>query len=154
MVSAFRCASASYKLPLPHILLLRARSELAIGDFRQAVIDSCTAAEVALGEAVKYSLNASDIPEKTVANILKQSSGAVEIFRLFVVGGARPLVSDGRVMDQLANPRNNAVHAGSLSTATEAQKAIQTATLIVGEAAPLPEPAQARRKARSWDFAE
>jgi hypothetical protein len=66
MVAAFSCASAGYDLPLPHTLLMRARAELTLGDNRQAVIDACTAAEVSLGSAVKASLNAADVPEKTV----------------------------------------------------------------------------------------
>jgi len=84
---------------------------------------------------------------------MKQSSGAVELFRLFVIAGARPALSDSRVMDQLAKPRNDAVHAGSRSTVVDARKAIETATLIVKAAAPLPEPAEAIRKARSGKYA-
>jgi hypothetical protein len=154
IIAAFSCASAGYDLPLPHALLVRAHAELTLGDNRQAVIDACTAAEVSLGRAVKASLNAAGVPEKTTENILKQSSGAVELFRLFVIAGARPGLSDGRVMDQLAKLRNDAVHVGSRSTVVEARKAIETATLIVKSAAPLPEPAEAIRKARSVSFAE
>jgi hypothetical protein len=135
MVAAFGCASAGYDLPLPHTLLMRARAELTLGDNRQAVIDACTAAEVSLGNAVRASLNAAGVPEKTAENILRQSSGAVELFRLFIIAGARPVLSDSRVMDKLAKPRNDAVHAGSRSTVVDARKAIETATLIVKSAA-------------------
>ena len=51
-------------------------------------------------------------------------------------------------MDQLAKPRNDAVHAGVSSTQNDAQRAIETANAIVEAAAPLPEPADARRLAR------
>jgi hypothetical protein len=107
------------------------------------------AAEVSLSDAVRNSLISAAVPERAAANILKQSSGAVEIFRLFVITGARPSISDSRVMDQLANPRNNVVHAGSASNSEEARRAIDTAALIVGAAAPLPDPAAAGRTARS-----
>jgi hypothetical protein len=149
MVAAMQLASAGRKLPLPHAILLRARSEAVSGEFRRAVIDACTSAEVALGDAVRKAMTDAGVPEKTMANALKQASGAVEMFRLFVITGARLTVSDSRVMDQLANPRNQAAHAGLASTAEEAKRAIDTATLIVDAAAQLPDPASATRAVRS-----
>ena len=146
--AAFYCASKSYALPLQHALLQRARSDFTNGTFREAVINACTAAEVSLSTAVRTALNSANVREKTVTNIMRQSSGAVEIFRLFVITGGKNTVSDDRVMDQLAKPRNDAVHAGVSSTRNDAQRAIETANAIVEAAAPLPEPADARRSAR------
>lgn len=146
--SAFYCASKGYALPLQHALLQRAQSDFMNGNFRQAAINACTAAEVSLSTAVRAALNYANVREKTVTNIMRQSSGAVEIFRLFVITGGKSTVSDDRVMDQLAKPRNDAVHAGVSSTQNDAQRAIATANAIVEAAAPLPEPADAKRSAR------
>jgi hypothetical protein len=146
--AAFYCASRDYNLPLQHSLLQRAISDFGKGNFREAVINACTAAEVSLGAAVRERLHSADVHEKTLENIMKQSSGAVEIFRLFIVAGGKIGVSDNRVMDQLARPRNEAVHAGVSSSDTDARRAIDTAKEIVNAAAPLAEPAAAKRSAR------
>ena len=95
--SAFYCSSSVYALPLQHALLQRANSDLTNGDFRQTVINACTAAEVSLSTAVKAALSSAGVREKTISNIMKQSSGAVEVFRLFVITGGKSTVSDDRV---------------------------------------------------------
>jgi hypothetical protein len=157
MMSAFYCASRGYALPLEHALLLRAKSDFADGNFRLAVINACTAAEVSLSAAVKAALNSAAVRDKTVTNIMKQSSGAVELFRLFVITGGTATVpitggtasvSDDRVINELAKPRNEAAHAGGASTKPVAEQAIKIAIAIVKAAAPLPGPSDARRAAR------
>ena len=149
VLAAFRCASKHYNIPLPYAFLLRSRSDRANGDFRQAIINACTAAEVSLSSAVEDALNSAKVRERTVVNIMRQSSGVVEIFRILIATGAPTPVSDDRVMDQSAKPRNDAVHAGARSTEIQAARAIETASLIVEAATPLPNPAQAKHAAHS-----
>lgn len=149
VLAAFRCASKHYNLPLPYAFLLRSRSDRENGDFRQAIINACTAAEVSLSSAVEDALNSAKVRERTVVNIMRQSSGVVEIFRILIATGAPTPVSDDRVMDQLAKPRNDAVHAGARSTEIQAARAIETASLIVEAATPLPNPAEAKHAAHS-----
>ena len=54
-----------------------------------------------------------------------------------------------RVIDQLANTPNRAVHAGEHPDETVALRAIETAGLLVQEAVPLPRPDDIQRLARS-----
>ena len=108
VLAAFARASASDDVPLPYEFLLRAVSE----EPRQAIIDSCTAAEVALSAAVRQFLQESQVPTKSLDSILR-TTGVVELFRIFLVIGGRPDVSESRVMDQLAYPRNNTPRDGS-----------------------------------------
>jgi hypothetical protein len=49
-------------------------------------------------------------------------------------------VSRGRVLDQLASPRNRAAHGGEQPDETIAQRALETAGQLVYEAIPLPPP--------------
>ena len=149
--AAFYCASRGYNISLQHSLLQRATSDYSNGDFRQAAINACAAAEVSLSAAVRAALSSIDVRQKTIENIMKQSTGVVEIFRLFVVAGGKCAVSDDRVIDQLARPRNQAAHAGISPSTTDVRRAIDTAKEIVEAAAPLPKPAAAKRSARKLD---
>jgi hypothetical protein len=63
-------------------------------------------------------------------------------------GRGRPGLSEGRVMDQLANPRNEATHAGETPSRDRAIKALSAATVIVDAANPLPLPANIGRRIR------
>jgi hypothetical protein len=51
-------------------------------------------------------------------------------------------------MDQLANPRNEATHAGETPSRDRAIKALSAATVIVDAANPLPLPANIGRRIR------
>lgn len=138
--------------------MLRAKSDFTDGNYRLAVINSCTAAEVALSAAVTAAMNAAAIRDKTITNIMRQSSGAVELFRLFEItggkasieiSGAPTLVSDDRVMNELAKPRNDSAHAGAIPTKPAAERAVKIATAILEAAAPLSSPSDARQAAHS-----
>ncbi len=152
VIAAFDCASANYRLPLHHTLLQRAQSDAMVGNYRRAVIDACTATEVSLGNAVRRTLKSNSVPDETAKNTLRQVTGVVELFRLFVILGARPSVSEGRVINQLAQPRNEAAHAGDSSTLERARNAIETAGRILAAADGVPTTVQARRSARSGIF--
>jgi hypothetical protein len=123
-------------------------TQLYGGDFRQAVIDACTAAEMTLSKALKDSLTNAGVPEDTIARSLKEAAGIVAVFRLYVISGGRPGVSDGRVMNQLAEPRNNAAHRGELLDRQIAQRAIESAKALVGATDPLPTPSAAKKAAK------
>lgn len=129
--AAFYCASRDYNIPLQHSLFQRATSDFSNGDSRQAVINACAAAEVSLSAAVRAALKSTKVREKTVENIMKRSTGVVEIFRLFVVAGGKCTVSDDQVIDQLARPRNEAAHDGISPSTTDVRRAINTAKEIL-----------------------
>jgi hypothetical protein len=149
--AAFYCASRGYNIPLQYALLQRAISDYHTGDSRQSVINACAAAEVSLSTAVRAALSFAKVPEETAGRIITRTSGVVEMFRLFIVAGGKTDVSDNRVIDQLARPRNAAAHDGIPPSNNDLQRAIKTATEIVEAAAPLPEPATAKRYARKLD---
>lgn len=146
--AAFQCASASYLLPLDHGLLLQAKAEALIGSSRRAVVDACCAAEVAISKALRKRLDQAGVPEGTILSVLSHTSGIVELVRLLMVSGAKMSVSEARVMDRLAGPRNEAVHGGKALTAKQADNAITVARAIITDVHPLPSPREASRAAR------
>jgi hypothetical protein len=152
VIAAFDCASEGYQLPLHCALLERAQSETMVGDYRSAVIDSCTAAEVSLSKALTRHLERISVPKGTVRNILRQAPGVVALFRLYVITGAPVSISEDMVMNRLARPRNDAAHAGDASTRERARLAIETAARILADTDALPTTVEARRSAHSGRF--
>lgn len=144
VVAALDCASARQDVGLVHELILRARSEGP----RRCVIDACAATEVALSSYLRTALVQKGMTAETIKKTLQGADGVVGLFRLALVSGGGFPVSDSRVMDQLAGPRNRAVHQGDALDARVAQRAVETASAIVGAAQPLPSPSHARRAAR------
>lgn len=65
--------------------------------------------------------------------MLRLESGIGETFPIYrqLVSAAQSAVSRNRVIDQLANPRNRAVHAREQPGETVASRAIETAALLV-----------------------
>lgn len=149
--AAFFCASKDYRIPLQYALLQRAVSDYHNRDSRQSAINACAAAEVSLSIAVRKALSSAKVADEAAGRIINRTSGVVEMFRLFIVAGGKTDVSDNRVMDQLAKPRNIAAHDGISPSSTDLERAINTAKQIVADAAPLPEPAAAKRLARKLD---
>ena len=149
--AAVVCGIRLYPLPAPYALLYRAGWDLMRQDFRQAVIDSCTAPEVALANSVRSRLTALATPAETIKSTLKRADGVVDLFRLWVILGARPGVSEGRVMAQLAEPRNEAAHGGAVLSHPIAEAAMATAEDLVRGATPLPGPGRVATLARRYE---
>ena len=80
--------------------------------------------------------------EKEVKEISKGVSGVVELYRLNGPRAKGPPVSIGQVIDQLATPRNLAVHAGEAMDHDTAEKAVRTAKALL-EVTPLASPGAA-----------
>jgi len=83
--------------------------------------------------------------------LLRLGPGIAEAFPVYqqLVAAGQSVVSRNRVIDQLAHPRNRAVHAGEHPDQTVAERALQTAARLVGEAVPLPRPNDIPRLARA-----
>src|SRR5262252_1887576 len=83
--------------------------------------------------------------------LLRLGSGIAEAFPVYqqLVAAGRSAVSRNRVINQLANPRNRAVHAGEHPDEAEVQRVFETASILVHEAVPLPRPDDIPRLTRS-----
>lgn len=128
-------ASVDQKPPAEWIALTNAeRSE----NNRIAVIEAATAAEIALAGAIERRLP--QVHPKGVDTITHQANGAVGLLDLVtgLSNGNPGPVSRGRVMDQLAGPRNRAVHSGTAPTDDQRRRAIETARALLNEYSPLP----------------
>jgi hypothetical protein len=133
---AFTLASRKYELPLTYAMLSRARTAFAHGEMRQSVIDACTAAEVALAVPVRRWMEDASGPSEAVEKVLGRS-GIVELFRLYVAMGGQLTIHEKRLMNQLAEPRNRATHAGVAPERNEAQRALEIASAIISGVLPL-----------------
>ncbi len=103
-------------VPQEHLLLRDARAALFRDEFRKALIDAVTAAEVALGRGIRERLDGlADRPE-LIDRVLKNATGVLMVFDLYSVLGKPPSMSRERVMDRLAEKRNKAVHGGVVPT--------------------------------------
>jgi len=140
---AFAAASHRHELPLEYQLFNEAIVYAYRNQNRHAVISACSAAEVALSEGARKTLVAAGRTPKEVKEVLKGITGVVELYRLNAFRRKGLGVSIGRVMTQLAQPRNAAVHAGGTLNADIARSAVQTARELL-VVSPLPGPRSLR----------
>jgi HEPN domain len=137
--AAFAAASLGVALPAERQLLAEAIVYATRHQYRHAVINACSAAEVALSKAAAALLARAGRTRKERDDILEGASRLIELYRLNATGKRGLAVSIGRAMDQLARPRNRAVHEGKEPDEETATKAIRTARALL-EVAPLPSP--------------
>lgn len=130
-------ANADRTPPAEHLLLRDCRAAWRRHDRRKAVIDAATAAEVALAEAIRGRLdpNAGDT---AVEQVLKNTSGVVELYDLAVGLGCSFPVSRGRVINELAGRRNLAVHARAVPDDDDLRSAHDVARALVDAVSVLP----------------
>lgn len=136
--SAFRRASRGDQLPVEHRLLLSARIAQMEGDRRLAVIEAGSASEVALATAISADLKGRKATTEFIDQTIKGANGVVGLRSLYVALGHALSVSRNRVVTELAEIRNLAVHGGRVPTDPETHGAINHASAIVQEARPLP----------------
>jgi hypothetical protein len=151
VMAGFAAASGELDVPLAHTIFRRSLVEFYAGESRLCVIDACSAAEIALATALTGHLRARGLPEAEIEQLLRLASGIADSYPTYrdIVAAGQSAVSRGQVIDQLANPRNRAVHAGEHPDEAIARRAIETAGLLVQEAVPLPRPADMLTLARS-----
>jgi hypothetical protein len=137
---ALSYGSQARVLPLEHQLLLDARTQLWAGDHRRAVIDACTASEVALAAAIRVALTSRKVAPSFQELTLKAANGVAGLIDLYAAIVGVPPVSKRRAADRLAGKRNDAAHAGLPLSADDARTAVEVAAALVGAARPLPSP--------------
>src|SRR5690606_21145260 len=114
-----------------HRLLLDARTAVFEEDTRRAVIDAGTAAEVAVATAIGDRLRKVGLDTETIDTMVSQANGLIGLVDLF--GSLRGDLPESRkrVMNELANPRNRAVHGGEQPTPAETTTALRCAASLV-----------------------
>jgi hypothetical protein len=145
--AAFAAASSGTALPLPRKLLSEAIVHAARHEHRHAVISACSAAEVVLSESASGALAGAGRTDDEISDILAGVNGVVELYRLNASRPAGLGVSIRRVMDQLARPRNRAVHEGGEPDQETARRAIRTAVALL-EISPFPSPQSLLQQSR------
>ncbi|OBA64699.1 hypothetical protein A5647_24815 [Mycobacterium sp. 1100029.7] len=130
------CAALSeVEPPLAWTLLRDARALQGVGQYRRAVIDAATAAELAVGELLDDRLKN---VEKVVREALLESKPMLgsRTALLEKLGQGLPK----SFTDRLVNKRNKAVHRGVDPTLDECESAIREAVNLVERVFPLPAP--------------
>jgi hypothetical protein len=135
--SAFGRASRDEHLPVEHRLLLSAQVAQMGGDFRLAVIDAGSAAEVGLAAAISEELGRKGVVGEFIERAIVDANGVVGLASLYAALGHTLAVSKNKVASQLAQVRNGAAHGGRVPTKPEADLAVQHARALVEHARPL-----------------
>ncbi|MFF2082846.1 hypothetical protein ACFVVM_03685 [Nocardia sp. NPDC058176] len=134
LTTSFRAAGEGAVLPQEWQYLRDARSWLEAGQTRRAVIDGCTAAEVALTNQLDRLLRSTDTAVKS--ELLLRCPGVAELGKLVrALGGIT--ASRNRLEEKLAKVRNLAVHAGAEPSIDVATLALEVAAEAVEHARPL-----------------
>lgn len=127
-------AGARREIPTEWQYLRDARSWLQTEQMRRAVIDACTAAEIALANQVYELLNNTET--RVIQELLARCTGIADVAKLVrSLGGAT--ASRKQIEEQLASVRNRAAHAGQEPSREEATSALKAATDVVENVRPL-----------------
>jgi serine/threonine protein kinase len=130
------------ELPPDHRFLMQAIMALAEADYRRAAIDAGTASEVALSSAIAHLLQAKDVPQEFIENLILRANGIEGLFSEYLsLENPAPVsrnkeVSLAALRAQLAGVRNKSAHAGTIPSAEEAIRAVELAHSIVTTAHP------------------
>ncbi|MFL6127248.1 hypothetical protein [Actinophytocola sp.] len=112
--------------PMEHLLLCDSRRSLILGEYRRAVLDAGTAAELSLTRLLDSELEATTEPiRKMIRKSVCQLGPLVETLR--GLGMSLP----DNIQVELIRPRNLASHAGISPTDHEASKAVAMASVLV-----------------------
>lgn len=136
--SAFRRASSRESIPLPYLLLRNSKLASEQGESRLAILESATAAELALVAAIARTIE----PEssQTLELVLRKASGLMALDGRCRERGGRPGLRRDVLRKRLAQPRNVAIHRAKVPTWSAVSKAQQVARILVQKNVPLPSP--------------
>ncbi len=128
--------AASDSSPHAEWLFVRdARSLLGAGEYRRAVIDACTAAELSVTALIdrKFDLAGTSKPDREEQ--FAQHHGLAKLIELHNSFKTGKLPK--RLYQEVGAPRNKAAHAGAMLSESEARSALGKAAEVVGVAYPL-----------------
>jgi hypothetical protein len=121
--------------PAEWLFIRDARSLLNAGDFRRAVIDACTAAELSVTALIDRRFDLLGTSQADREQQFASHHGLSKLIQLNNNLGASTLPR--RLQQDVAEPRNKAAHQGAKSSEAEARAAILKATDAVEMAYPL-----------------
>ena len=125
-------ASVAEAIPIEYEFLQSARHAQRADDYRRAVLDAATAAEIAMTKLLDKKLRrASKTVRGLVTSRWRQISGLSEALKKLGFELPKDIANSG-----LAEPRNAAVHKGIPPTADECLRAINIAAEVVEMASP------------------
>jgi serine/threonine protein kinase len=132
-------SASAVSLPDDHGYLKQAIIALAETDYRRAVIDAATAAEVALRWAISDHLRQRGWNPRDTGETIRDANGLDGLFARYTKLGSSPKlpVSTGDVRLDLAKLRNDAAHEGRIPAANKAIRAVEIAHYLVNAAHPL-----------------
>ena len=118
--------------PAEWLFIRDARSSITAGDYRRAVIDAGTAAELAITELLDQHL--SNVDDELSSALLKRARALEGRSTLMkeLNAGSEPI----GFTDSLKNPRNNAAHKGHSPSKETAQRAVEIAIELVEQSTP------------------
>jgi len=135
LARCFGAAGAGAVPPTEWQYLRDAQSWLNAGEARRAVIDACTAAEIALANQVHHLLTGTD--EVVIRELLLRCNGIADVAKLVrKIGGSAATASRKQIEEQLARVRNRAAHAGKEPDHEEASQALKAATDVAERVLP------------------
>lgn len=137
-VAATAAASRGEDIPEDRTFLVRAQHMIGVNDFRASVIDSCTAAEIALSRWIKEEFE--HRYDSTLAReLLKDTRGVAALFKIYLAARGSELTFR-QIREELAQPRNQAVHEGATIQQQVAEASHATSTQLINELAPIQYP--------------
>lgn len=138
VLEAFRYASVGERPPVERTIFTSALVASFDHDRRTAVINAASAAEVALSQAITDDLAAKGVAGDAAECIIKQANGIDGLFRLYRSLGRESRVSRGVLINQLAQVRNLAAHAGKVPSLEATAEAINISRRLIDDVRPLP----------------
>lgn len=144
--AAFVCAGQDRQIPPQWALLVRSRSAHFQHRYRDCVIDACTASESSISGWIKATLTGRSIPVEAQEVITRRTNGIVGLAEVAASLGLALPKNRNAISNDLARPRNRAVHAGAVLDVDSATKAFRLANAIVEKVAPMPSPASILRR--------
>jgi serine/threonine protein kinase len=132
-------SSSSSAFPDEHRFLMQAIMSLAESEYRLAVIDAGTAAEIALRQALIGGMLKRNRTPEYIDQITRNTRGLDSLFdHYFRFGAGRDLpVSRKQMWDELTHVRNEAAHSGYIPSKTKATQAVECARVLVNAVRPV-----------------
>lgn len=127
---ALQFASEGAELPSAYILLLRAQSADAVAEHRVAVMEACSAAEVAAGSAIERALITLDCPEAFADGVVRRARSIHSVHGVLLELNIPCGIKKNEVT-QLAQLRNKAAHGAGHVDSEEARQAVRVARTLV-----------------------
>ncbi|WP_024805340.1 hypothetical protein [Nocardia sp. BMG51109] len=135
LARCFELAGAGAVLPPEWQYLRDAESWLHGGQHRRAVIDACTAAEIALANQAHLLMAGTDAT--VIEELLTRCTGVADVAKLVrTMGGRDATASRNSIENKLARIRNLAAHAGHEPNRVDARTAVEVAIDVVQHARP------------------